>query len=119
MTTTIQPIIWSPPFTVACDNMLCLCPRYTIVDGVRIFLSLLLMDWNLLLYTAPLWIFAWLFRQRLGLARQESLPPGPPADPIIGHIRILPPVGQPEVFHEWAKTYGKFVVLTQSLPNTN
>ncbi|KAK0439095.1 cytochrome P450 [Armillaria borealis] len=111
MTTTIQPIIWSPPFAVACDNMLCLCPRYTIVDGVRIFLSLLLMDWNLLLYTAPLWIFAWLFRQRLGLAKQQSLPPGPPADPIIGHIRILPPVGQPEVFHEWAKTYGDVMYL--------
>ncbi|KAK0231772.1 cytochrome P450 [Armillaria nabsnona] len=69
------------------------------------------MDWNLLLYTGPLWIFVWLIRWRLELARQQSLPPGPPADPIIGHIRILPPVGQPEVFHEWAKTYGDVMYL--------
>ncbi|KAK0213849.1 hypothetical protein IW262DRAFT_1322869, partial [Armillaria fumosa] len=72
--------------------------------------SLLLM-YRTLLYTAPLWIFVWLFRRRLGLARQQSLPPGPPADPIIGHIRSLPPVDQPEVFHEWAKTYGDAMYL--------
>ncbi|KAK0491979.1 cytochrome P450 [Armillaria luteobubalina] len=64
-----------------------------------------------LLCTAPLWIFVWLFRWRLGLARQQSLPPGPPADPIIGHIRSLPRVDQPEVFHEWAKTYGDVMYL--------
>ncbi|KAK0477421.1 cytochrome P450 [Armillaria novae-zelandiae] len=64
-----------------------------------------------LLYTAPFWIFVWLFLRRLGLARQQSLPPGPPADPIVGHIRSLPPVDQPEVFHEWAKTYGDVMYL--------
>ncbi|KAG7441948.1 cytochrome P450 [Guyanagaster necrorhizus] len=69
------------------------------------------MDWNLFLYTAPLWIFVWLFRRRLGLARQESLPPGPSGDPIIGHLRIIPPVGQPEAFHEWAKSYGDVMYL--------
>ncbi|KAK0201237.1 cytochrome P450 [Desarmillaria ectypa] len=69
------------------------------------------MDWNLLLYTAPLWILVWLFRRRLGLARQESLPPGPPADPIIGHLRVIPPAGLPEVFHGWAKTYGDVMYL--------
>lgn len=46
-------------------------------------------------------------------------PPGPPADPLIGHLRILPDssVGA-EVFHDWARKYGDVMslnVLGQSL----
>ncbi|EKM55770.1 uncharacterized protein PHACADRAFT_256631 [Phanerochaete carnosa HHB-10118-sp] len=39
-------------------------------------------------------------------------PPGPPADPLIGHLRILPDnsVGA-EVFHGWAKKYGDVMSL--------
>ena len=35
------------------------------------------------------------------------LPPGPPADPIIGHLRLLPDVqNMAEVFQEWSQKYG-------------
>jgi len=34
-------------------------------------------------------------------------PPGPPADPIIGHIRKLPRVKLEEKLHEWAQEYGE------------
>jgi hypothetical protein len=36
----------------------------------------------------------------------KMLPPGPPRDPIIGHLRYLPTAESASVFHEWAKTYG-------------
>ncbi|KAG6887848.1 hypothetical protein C0995_012238 [Termitomyces sp. Mi166 len=34
------------------------------------------------------------------------LPPGPPAEPIIGHIRLMPPDSQDMFFYELGKTYG-------------
>ncbi|KAK1231448.1 hypothetical protein PQX77_005428 [Marasmius sp. AFHP31] len=39
-------------------------------------------------------------------SRSRSLPPGPPADPIIGHLRVIPTRNTPDTFHEWRKTYG-------------
>ena len=43
--------------------------------------------------------------------RKVLLPPGPPADPIIGHLRIMSS-GNPEgAFREWGKTYGAFLSL--------
>ncbi|KAF9262030.1 cytochrome P450 [Marasmius fiardii PR-910] len=38
--------------------------------------------------------------------RNRSLPPGPPPDPLIGHLRIIPSTKTGEAFHEWSKTYG-------------
>ncbi|KIY45060.1 cytochrome P450 [Fistulina hepatica ATCC 64428] len=43
--------------------------------------------------------------------KKHPYPPGPPADPIIGHFRIMPSSSQEEVFHEWAKTYGDIMHL--------
>ena len=39
-------------------------------------------------------------------SRQASLPPGPPSDPILGHLRVIPTKNQAEIFHSWAKLYG-------------
>ncbi|THU78576.1 hypothetical protein K435DRAFT_876480 [Dendrothele bispora CBS 962.96] len=33
-------------------------------------------------------------------------PPGPPKEPILGHLRVMPSEDQGDVFHEWAKVYG-------------
>ncbi|KAF9495090.1 cytochrome P450 [Pleurotus eryngii] len=33
------------------------------------------------------------------------LPPGPPADPVIGHLRVFPKANPELVFHDWAKIY--------------
>ncbi|KAL0960005.1 hypothetical protein HGRIS_011657 [Hohenbuehelia grisea] len=38
-------------------------------------------------------------------------PPGPPADPILGHLRILPDANQHLVYHEWCKKYGNVIRL--------
>ncbi len=43
--------------------------------------------------------------------KRPPLPPGPPADPFIGHLRIMPSDQQELVFHEWAKTYGTSMSL--------
>ncbi|GBE80604.1 cytochrome P450 [Sparassis crispa] len=39
------------------------------------------------------------------------LPPGPPADPIIGHLRKLPPVHHHGIFQKWAAEYGDMFYL--------
>ena len=41
-------------------------------------------------------------------SRQTSLPPGPPSDPILGHLRVIPTKNQAEIFHSWAKLYGPY-----------
>ncbi|KAL4256194.1 cytochrome P450 family protein [Pleurotus pulmonarius] len=43
--------------------------------------------------------------------KRPPLPPGPPADPLIGHLRIMPADKQELVFHEWSKTYGDIMHL--------
>ncbi|KAJ7087514.1 cytochrome P450 [Mycena epipterygia] len=41
----------------------------------------------------------------------SALPPGPPRDPVLGHLRQMPSEKAPLVFHEWAKTYGDVMCL--------
>lgn len=53
-------------------------------------------------------LFSFLVIQARKRARKAfPLPPGPPSDPLIGHLRVMPSEKQEDVFHEWAKTYGK------------
>lgn len=47
-----------------------------------------------------------LYLRRKRTPANTRLPPGPPADPLIGHLRIFPMKDQPEIFHEWSKQYG-------------
>ena len=35
-------------------------------------------------------------------------PPGPPSDPLIGHLRVAPLKNHADVYHEWSKQYGMF-----------
>ncbi|KAL0954546.1 hypothetical protein HGRIS_003512 [Hohenbuehelia grisea] len=46
------------------------------------------------------------FKLRSRHRHQPPLPPGPPADPLIGHLRVIPTKDQGSVFHKWAQTYG-------------
>ncbi|KAF8073626.1 cytochrome P450 [Lyophyllum atratum] len=39
------------------------------------------------------------------------LPPGPPADPVIGHLRLIPADGQDMFFYKLGQTYGDVVHL--------
>ena len=43
------------------------------------------------------------------------LPPGPPADPILGHARIFPRIDPQLTFLEWGKQYGQIALFTLSL----
>ena len=46
-----------------------------------------------------------------------SLPPGPPADPLIGHARLLPRTHQAEFYHEMRKSYGNYSFgLSEPIP---
>jgi hypothetical protein len=38
--------------------------------------------------------------------RASMLPPGPPGDPLVGHLLRMPSADSALVFHKWAKTYG-------------
>ena len=40
--------------------------------------------------------------------KHTSLPPGPPAEPLIGHARLIPRQGQAEFYHEMRKSYGAY-----------
>lgn len=44
--------------------------------------------------------------------RQLPLPPGPQADPIIGHARFIPPQYSWKTFSDWGKKWGR---LTNAL----
>ncbi|EKM55763.1 uncharacterized protein PHACADRAFT_256622 [Phanerochaete carnosa HHB-10118-sp] len=48
-------------------------------------------------------------------AKRVKLPPGPPADPIIGHLRVFPRTDLGKTFHEWSKRYGKSLSVCASL----
>ncbi|ESK90250.1 cytochrome p450 [Moniliophthora roreri MCA 2997] len=45
------------------------------------------------------------------LKRNPNLPPGPTAEPLLGHLRLIPSQGQAETFHQWAKIYGDVMYL--------
>ncbi|PPR02813.1 hypothetical protein CVT26_009599 [Gymnopilus dilepis] len=51
-------------------------------------------------------LLIWAFTSYLQSRKLPPLPPGPPADPIIGHLRIMPTEHHGVAFHELSK-YGK------------
>ncbi|RDB17531.1 hypothetical protein Hypma_001246 [Hypsizygus marmoreus] len=56
-----------------------------------------------------LFVFLWLNRNS---RKRPPLPPGPPADPILGHLRHIPLEHQEIQFYEWGKTYGDVIYLS-------
>jgi len=51
-------------------------------------------------------IILW-FRQHAHKSK-FPLPPGPPADPIIGHLRYIPPENPEDKIAEWSRQYGRY-----------
>jgi hypothetical protein len=45
-----------------------------------------------------------------------SLPPSPPAEPLIGHARLIPMKGQAEFYHEMRKNYGMLSFVVGTIP---
>ncbi|KAJ7167405.1 hypothetical protein C8R43DRAFT_877644 [Mycena crocata] len=43
--------------------------------------------------------------------RCNNMPPGPPRDPLIGHLRYIPSKQNSLVFHDWSKKYGDVMYL--------
>ncbi|KAK7041427.1 hypothetical protein VNI00_009293 [Paramarasmius palmivorus] len=60
-----------------------------------------------ILLVCSLFAGAWLKLNK----RRLPLPPGPRADPIIGHARSIPAQNQAATFQRWTKTYGDLVYL--------
>lgn len=46
--------------------------------------------------------------------RITGLPPSPPADPIIGHVRLIPFDYQWKTFASWRKKYGTYHYMLSS-----
>jgi len=64
---------------------------------------------SLITFSATLLIgsFLWAVINRILKDQSHSpLPPGPPADPIIGHLRIMPTKDSHEFFYEMGQKYG-------------
>ena len=80
-------------------------PKVVSGSATNIMLDTLLLGCSLL--------FAMFFVVFVKGRRNKMLPypPGPPADPIIGHLRIIPKEDRHEVFHGWSKTYGDVMYL--------
>lgn len=53
-------------------------------------------------------LFCALLCFKIGSRKHTPFPPGPPADPIIGHLRIMPSEGHDTFFYELGKKYGMF-----------
>ncbi|KAJ7759624.1 cytochrome P450 [Mycena metata] len=68
---------------------------------------LLLFGLGVFVVTAILLHFLW----RPKSVHSLPFPPGPPRDPVIGHLRYMPTKNRATVFHEWAKTYGDVMYL--------
>ncbi|KAJ6535167.1 cytochrome P450 [Mycena capillaripes] len=60
------------------------------------------------LLVAGIAILLYLWSSRI---ERRPLPPGPPKDPFIGHLRYMPTAQASFVFHEWAETYGDVMHL--------
>ncbi|KAF9002123.1 cytochrome P450 [Cyathus striatus] len=63
-----------------------------------------------LYYLALAFIGFYLIWARLRKNRLQY-PPGPPAEPILGHLRVMPTTEQEATFREWSKTYGDVIYL--------
>ncbi|KAJ3489887.1 hypothetical protein NLI96_g1814 [Meripilus lineatus] len=57
-------------------------------------------------FLVTLGIVCYFVARRAKHKRSVPLPPGPPADPIIGHLRSLPTAASEETLIDWHRTYG-------------
>ncbi|KAF8064423.1 cytochrome P450 [Lyophyllum atratum] len=48
---------------------------------------------------------------KLSRQRDPPFPPGPPADPLVGHLRLIPSYNQGTFFYELGKIYGDVMYL--------
>ena len=51
------------------------------------------------------------FRMTRRKTSSLPLPPGPPADPILGHLRYMPTENPHDAFHKWSTQYGDVMYL--------
>ncbi|CAI6093863.1 unnamed protein product [Clonostachys chloroleuca] len=70
----------------------------------------------LVLFTIVVFVFSFtLTRRRKSLL---SLPPGPPGEPILGHLRIIPTDNPEYAYMEWSKEYGSDILSFNVLGQT-
>jgi hypothetical protein len=65
---------------------------------------------QVLLVTLVLGLFTWRVATSKRFFTTSLLPPGPPGDPIIGHVRIVP-TSRPELMYQkWGREFSKVPV---------
>ncbi|KAG7094580.1 hypothetical protein E1B28_005407 [Marasmius oreades] len=62
---------------------------------------------TILIFTVVITSCVWTLLRR----SHKNLPPGPTAEPLIGHVRMMPQELIGETFYEWSKTYGDVMLL--------
>lgn len=61
--------------------------------------------------------FALLLRQLIARGRRHGLPlpPGPPGEPVIGHLRLVPTDNPENTYMQWSKKYGSDILSVNIL----
>lgn len=62
-------------------------------------------------------LLAALVWRKVASRKRVPLPPGPPADPLIGHLRVIPSDGHDTFFYKLGKIYGTLYVSFQFHPS--
>ncbi|KAJ0289807.1 hypothetical protein COL154_002105 [Colletotrichum chrysophilum] len=60
-------------------------------------------------------LFLYLVRPRSSSWGHPPLPPGPPGEFLLGHLRVIPKERTAETYAEWAKKYKSDVIYVKSL----
>lgn len=74
--------------------------------NVEILRTTTVLDWAAAA-AALILLYAWTSRN----SKNARLPPGPPADPFIGHLRQIPLGAQERTFAAWGKQYGERILV--------
>ena len=69
-----------------------------------------------LVYFALLLLLGIMIARRYRKIKRGRFPPGPPKDPILGHLRIFPKADPGKTFYEWSNQYGTRTAICIRIP---
>ncbi|KAH8113801.1 cytochrome P450 [Phellopilus nigrolimitatus] len=78
------------------------------IPAVRLAISSHI-SFSLLALTICVLTLSWILSKKSQSSRRTNFFPGPPADPVLGHLRIMPADFQWLTFADWGKTFGDVI----------
>lgn len=74
------------------------------------------VNFDTVLYFCPFAaLLLYAMRKKMKKSQSVRYPPGPPADPIIGHARVMPLEYQWYTFAEWGRKFGLYRLILSVL----